>query len=188
VSKGFLVVQRTTADILKSYHPGYQGVYRTPPWSQKDYEGGFRDPYVFGNYANEAGIIPTLSAARDVLDRFSERYPPNNLEIIYVAERHHRSKPDVPKSLGRHFLGFDVAGPSSPFWSIVVDSPPPSDKRFRNALGRLNEFGLFNTSQEASKYLKDYRTHDLPDSNLPLTVWKVYRIDNGQPPSSQSCR
>ncbi len=73
-------------------------------------------------------------------------------------------------SQGR-FLGFDVAGTTSPFYSIVGDFGPESE--FEPFRTKLNAFGLFDWATDAAAYLDFYQRRQLPGYDMPFTVWQV---------------
>jgi hypothetical protein len=83
MNEGYLVVEKCPKAILPSLNARYKGLYRTVPWSEEKYEEGWNDPLVFGRYTDPAiGLIGTLEAAREVLDRFAEILPRDDLEIL----------------------------------------------------------------------------------------------------------
>lgn len=129
------------------------------------------DEYAFGNYTNEQGFIPDLESARKLLSLFAKS--PRKFKIIYCRERQGQAK--LPSSEQEiHFLGFDVAGSESPFWSIVVNFP--SEPKAKEFLSRLNKDGLFEFFKDAQEYLEFYRFNKLPDYDLPLNIWEVYDV------------
>ena len=171
--EGFLVVLRSPDDIKRSPNRRYRGVDRTPPWSQEKYEQGFNDPYVFGDYTQKGGLVPTLELAERIQNRFTEVGSSPELEIIYVrfCEPTVRWPTQLP---GFTFLGYDVAGIEGPFWSMVKDFP--LDPAANDFLALLNENGLFNSVKDGSAYLETYCSQKWPDYDLPVTVCEVYFV------------
>jgi hypothetical protein len=84
MSKGFLVVLKFPDDALRSKNPRYRGIDRLPPYpSNVVEEEEPLDDYVFQKkYNSEEGLIPSLSLARELVNRF--RKSPRQFEIIYV--------------------------------------------------------------------------------------------------------
>jgi len=173
--EGYLVVLRSQLPTETLYNPRYKGLYRIPPFSMKKYRDGFDDPYVFGKYVTAEGLIPDLMSAQEVLRRFTQIEPVENLEVICVRDR--ADVPSRPVKLeGLQLLGFDVAS-DRPFWSIVNDSPPPSDPRFERYLSLLNEHGLFDFDIQAREYLDAYLSHFPKDQDKGLRVWEVDLVE-----------
>jgi hypothetical protein len=177
IIEGYLIVLKMPVDIISSRNPRYRGLFRTPPWSQEYYEKGFNDPYVFGEYTNEAGLIPSLDLAFEVLGRFAEIVSPVALEIIYAQSCDNNNKPSLHLA-NLEFLGYDVAGSESPFWSLVADFPL-HEAILNSFLGKLNDSGLFSSIDDTKAYLEEYIRHKLPHYDSPWTLWRIYRVDNG---------
>jgi hypothetical protein len=169
---GFVVFLKSRDPREVSLSPTYRGIDRTPPYSQEAAESGFEDPVIFGSLVNEAGLCPTEEAALEVMHRFASVYPPDTLELGFVSTIHPRGASSSLPPVGYSFLGFDVAGTESPFWSILNDRP--SEAEIQHLLKDLNEHGLFRSDEEARSYLAAYRELRLADWDLPLTVWAVY--------------
>lgn len=167
--EGFLVVSKSPQEVTRSHNRRYKGLFRVPLWSRKEYERGFDDPLVFGDYTNDAGLIRNWALVQEVLTRFAEVEPSDSLEIIFVRATDGSVSEGPPVAGGYQFLGFDVAG-TAPFWSIVLDSPDPSDPDLRRLLGYLNEHGLFEQA------LDTYRTQILQDQDIPLHIWEVHLV------------
>lgn len=153
-------------------NPRYGGLARVVPWSQEEVEQGFDDPYVFGDFSDATGLIPTRGAAQAVVRRFIAVHRAGDLDRVYVQQTG-EEKTVTSTAAGIAFLGFDVAGPASPFWSIVVDFP--DDAAMRPYLQWLNEHGLFSSADEAAAYLTAYRAFQIPDHDLPLVIWRIHR-------------
>ena len=165
--EGFLVVLRHPEDSSSSRNPQYKGIDRLPPYSpHEQFKQEALEDYVFGKYKDEAGLINDLSLAQELLARIKN--PTQEFEVIYV--RQYKEACEINWEPGFRFLGYDVAG-HSPFWSIVGDLPPEAESTFSE---RLNEFGLFDSSKEASTYLETYRSKWLTDPSLELIVWEIY--------------
>jgi hypothetical protein len=175
-AQGFLVVDRSPEYIRRSPNCRYRGIYRTPTWSPNDYARGWDDPYVFGHYTDEVGLIRDRTLAQEVLERFAEVQPRDSLEILYVRAVKEPSASLSASSLGT-FLGYDV-GTYNTFWSILADLPslPHDDARLADVMQRLNENGLFDSYEDAASYLDLYRTTWLEDRDVPLSVWEVYAV------------
>ena len=169
------MVLRSPEDISRSGNPRYEGLYRSPHWSQEKFEQGFDDPYVFGDSTNEAGLVRSLELARQVQHRFAQIESPEMLEIIYARTRERTSVPPSPGP-GLGFLGFDVAC-YAPFWSIVADWP--SDARAEDFAAQLNQHGLFESIEDAQEYLDVYRARWLTDAeqSVVLHLWQVYLVE-----------
>lgn len=115
-SQGFLLVEKQPSNLTGSANPKYRGIDRLPPWSPADYEQGFDDPYVFDPAADRK-LLPRATIAAEFRERFGQVRRPDELEIIFVqlgADQH-------PE--GARFLGFDVAAPDPPFYSLLGDPP-----------------------------------------------------------------
>jgi len=172
--EGFLVVLKLQLPTETLYNPRYKGLYRTPPFSMEKYAEGFDDPYVFGTYMDANGLIPDISLAQEVLQRYTQIEPAGNLEIIYVHALENAPLRPIQED-GFQFLGFDIAT-DRPFWSIVNDSPSPTDSRFARFLDQLNENGLFSSAKLARDFLEAYLLHFQKDRDKGLKVWEVYRV------------
>lgn len=168
--EGFLVVQ-THPDDLTERNPRYQGVDRTPPFSITKFEEGHNDSLLFGDATDDAGLIASASAARRVKTQFRTLDPRDQLEIIFVRTCNGASPQSTVPSAAR-LLGFDVAGSTRPFYSIVSDfGPEPELEPFRI---KLNAAGLFDSAADASAYLDFYRQHQFHDYDLPFDIWQVW--------------
>jgi hypothetical protein len=163
---GFLVVERFPRNAHLSPNSGYRGIDRTPPWSQKAYESGFDDPYVFGGLTDSLGLLPTLEAATVAKTAFERIYRPDELEIIWVTDDIVRGAPE------RQFLGYDIAAKSSPFSSALAD--PPVEAAASQLLASVSEYGLFERALDAQKYMDVVSVLTGPYEG-PLTIWKVFR-------------
>jgi len=143
-----------------------------PPWSLRQFKEGFDDPYMFGNYVNEVGLIKTLSSAQEVAERFTEVIAPSELEIIYSQT----CEEDPRQPVGFQFLGYDVAAPESPFWSLVADFPL-NISAFRVFFEKLNENGLFGIKADAKNFLTAYRNHKVLHYDTPKVLWMIYCVE-----------
>ncbi len=166
--EGFLVVLRSPEEVLRSRNPHYRGIDRLPPYPPaNDDDQEALDEYVFGHYKNDEGLIPELAQAKELLSKFARSR--QEFEIIYVADH----EPGMNLQSGQ-FLGFDVAG-QSPFWSIVGDLPPdPTSRVFADT---LNKHGLFDSKEDARRYLETYRSRWQEDPDLVLRIWEVHLVD-----------
>ena len=172
--EGYLIVLKSPEDILASENSRYKGLYRIPPWSQRNYEEGFDDPYVFGNFTDKTGLIPNLSKVRQALAHFTKVVSAESLEIIYARQYH--STEITSQSSNFNFLGYDVAGHESPFWSILADFPF-QEADFKGFVDKFNSFGLFSAVTDAEECLKLYIARKLPHYDSPLVLWSVYRVE-----------
>lgn len=111
--EGFLVVQQQPHD-LTCRNPRYRGVDRTPPFSMSKLEEGFEDPLVFGNATDGAGLIRSAPLAMHVKTQFKTNEPREKLEIVYARSVNGVTPSSTTIPTDR-FLGFDVAGSTSPF-------------------------------------------------------------------------
>jgi hypothetical protein len=81
-SEGYLVVLKNVADAGYTESFGYKGIDRLPPYpTDEETEAEALDAYVFGDFKNEDGLIPTLEAARILLKQFSGSL--RKFEIIF---------------------------------------------------------------------------------------------------------
>jgi hypothetical protein len=169
---GYLVVDEHQRHLESIGLPDYRGLYRVHPWSEQEYEAGFNDPYVFGNYVNSAGLIPTVAEAHEVRERFLEVHPHAELEVLWTREC--GICVDVPPDYA--FLGIDVAC-TAPFWSILADLPP--DAFVQEAKDRKNQNGLFRGEADARWYLSQYRIRHPESTGTDLFLWEVYAVPLG---------
>lgn len=169
-AQGFLVVVRSPKDALQSSNPCYRGLDRMPPYpTENDAVEEALDEYVFGEYKNEEGVIPSLDLAKELLKRFNSLS--QKFELIYTLSCDEARPALQPQEFTS--LGFDVAC-HAPFWSPVGDLPIGVEiKSFRD---RLNEHGLFAFFEDAKEYLAAYRSQWLEDSETVLTIWEVYLV------------
>jgi len=167
--QGFLAVLRFPKDASMSRNTHYRGIDRLPPYSPNSPGSqDVLDDYVFGKFKDEAGLIPNLSLAQELLRRFSGS--DQEFEIIYVRE--YEGGPDA-RGPDLRFLGYDVAG-QSPFWSVVGDLP--EDEEITTFSELLNGHGLFDSVGKAAGYLERYRSRWLEDKSLQLSIWEIYVV------------
>lgn len=170
---GFLVVLATKTESNRG-PATYEGVDRMPgyPGDRPDQTAAL-DFYVFGECKDpRTNLIPHIEVARDLLAQLSRggrRY-----EIILCCEG-----PDsealtrLPAACAER-LGFDVAAIRSDYWSIVDDFSKSSwAEPFRSG---LNEHGLFRSGKDAERYLREYKRRNEADSDSPLEVVYVVRL------------
>lgn len=167
--KGYLVTLR------RRENPQYRGLYSWVPFSVEAARDGFQDPYLFGGWTDDAGLIRTHDGAREILHRFAQVENPDSLEIIYVKRwKPGQSTLNLP---GRRFLGYDVADDGADFYSIVADNAIGEEPALDRFATLVNENGLFNTANDAVDYLDNYRNKGfLMDPEEPLVVWEVYSV------------
>jgi hypothetical protein len=170
--QGYAVVQKTSA-YKKSKNFLYRGIDRTVPWSQEKYDEGWDDPIMRG-YTDTNGLIPNIVRACEALRVYAEIEPADNLEILYGSVREGSTPVEAPQPC-LLFLGFDVASSRSPFYSIVGDfGPEPPIQGF---LIKLNQYGLFRSSDDATSFLETYRCEKLADYDFPLVVWALCVVE-----------
>ena len=169
--KGFLVVLRTPEDMRNARQPEYLGVDRVPAYpSTVPEEERAMEEYVFGEFTNETGFIPTLASAVALLNLLTAS--PRQFEIIYCEEW----SGVAASGLGDfRLLGYDVAGAPGDLWSIVGDFPD-GDLGVQVYRERLNRYRLFDQATDALQYWKAYRESRLADHDLPLAVLGVYAV------------
>jgi hypothetical protein len=163
--RGYLVV-------LSEFEiPGYQGVYRMPPYpSPHAEEAEAIDKYVFGSFKSEAAgdLIPSVEDARKLLKMF--RSSPRAFEIIYVT-----SDEDGPEGVESEELGYDVANCQGEWWSVIADFPGSS--QFDEFCKGLNSYGLFSQRTWAERFLAKCIQERVPDCDYAaLGVVKVFRV------------
>jgi hypothetical protein len=172
VVEGFLVVRKNPGTLPGAWNPRYRGLYRIPPYREKEVEEGFEDPLLFGDFVGEEGLAPDLATAQRVLDLFAEVEGPHALEILYArtCERGAKSSELPPES---QFLGFDIACSGS-FWSILVD--PPDHPDARRVIAGVSENGLISSLHDAASYLEAYRSRWLDDQDVIIWIWEVHLV------------
>lgn len=166
---GYLVVLKAGEDERDSPQT-YRGISRRPLWSDDLYAEGFRDPYVFGDYVDEHGLIQTLELAHAVAEKFRAVIP-DELEIIQVVEVLDGAESSVPTMPGS--FGLDVALREASFWSMIDDYPP--DDWAQEFLTRLNRNRLFDSARDAMRF-KDQCLrvgHPYGHETDQLAVWRV---------------
>ncbi len=127
------------------------------------------DEYVFGDWKDDQGFIPTLDRANELLERFARSS--RRFEVIYASQADRYDAGCVPTTENFRFLGFDVAS-GTPFWSIVADLP----RELLFVATRLNENGLLDQIRDAKEYLAAYHASDLADDSPFLRIWDVYLV------------
>lgn len=164
ITAGFLTVEKTAVDTM----PKYRGVHRIPPFSQERFDSGFDDPYLFGE-RQPNGLLPSLAAAKEFVQKYQGVYAAEQLEIIFVCAAESGTPP--PDS---DFLGFDVADSAPPFYSFVGDAPLNPD--ITALLEHLNDNGLFSSMQDAEQYIQLLKKGILrPDDPEPV-IWQVFCV------------
>ncbi len=168
--KGYLVVEKRPLDAAGSANSRYQGIDRTPPWSQDDFEAGFVDPLLAGALYDENGLLSTRDAAERALDEFAQIRPRDSLTILYVEDV--TASEALSPLLGDvTFLGFDVAALDAPFWSALGD--PPLNPAVRSWVNRTNDRGLLSSIHDARSYLTEYRAASPEHADVTLGIWRV---------------
>jgi hypothetical protein len=178
---GFLVVRSVelaSRHADRSLRSAYHGVDRVPPWPADDEsERDAIEQYVFGDYKDDAtNLIPSFDAAAKLqrLLSSSER----SYDILFCCEDPQGVRNITQRGVDIEHLGYDVAGISGDYWSIVADlSRNDWASRFRKS---LNEFGLFSRKADAEAYLREYRDRREPDSDSPFDVVYVVRVLPGE--------
>lgn len=167
---GFLVVLRVPSHLGRNRK--YRGIYRRPLWSMERYAAGWDDPYLSGDYVDDDGLIPTDDLARAVLDRLLDVEQREDLEVISVI-RDDSDVPDLAPPSGV-FLGFDVASRDAPFWSVVSDVPV--EPEIRAMTRNLNDYGLFNSHDDALTYFRlCIGTPDFEPGGM--SIWRVDAVE-----------
>jgi hypothetical protein len=169
---GYQVVCESISEV-SHLNPAYRGIYRRPPWSQELYNKGYDDPYVFGDYVDEHGLIPTIGQVREALQRIAAVIP-DKLEVIQVSEV--VDDTGATEGVGGEPYGFDVAHREAAFWSLLVDYPP--EDWAREFLPLLNQHGLFEFARDAQLFRERCLTEGQPDltADSDIVVWRVRRI------------
>lgn len=162
-ASGYLVVllPDETSSLRNSH---YRGIDRLPFVTIDSFDPD--DPMWTSRFWDLIGLIPTRALANEVMSGLMRRRPHEALEIIAVDEV-------IPPFTGilPSDLGFDVAGSTSPFYSLLLDFPPDAEMQpFRH---RLNTSGLFSVAADAAEYLDAYRRLQLADFDLPYSIWKI---------------
>jgi hypothetical protein len=168
-NQGFVVVLKAPTDDFP-FDPGYRGIDRMVGSGPQDLERGFDNPYIFGRFRNRANLIVSLPAARTYLEKFTEIFRPDEMEIIYCGNADGTVMAALP---GMSPLGFDVAC-DSPFPSLI--NHRFDDPRFEQFVRTLNPNGLFDTAEEAIRYRTFCRENNLVvemDLGEPVHVWEV---------------
>lgn len=170
---GYLVVLKHAEYpkwITNPPNPGYRGLDRLPgSEAEHEEEREALDLVLFdSSYNDERGFTPLLTKARELLSRLAPS--PREFELIYA--RPHELSRGVLQKANLVFLGFDVAGPKGPFWSVVKEFPEAAE--VEDYLNKLNNNGLFDSAGDAKAYLKAYKARKLHDWQDPLTIWEVY--------------
>lgn len=171
--RGFLVVLEKAEDLSDSLNTRYKGMYRIPPTDPSKFkeERLALEAYVFGDFKNDGGFIPSREKARRILEFF--RGSPRTFHIIYCETV---GNPNEPRDKNKfNFLGFDIAGFDGDFWSPVGDFP--TERLMQKFLPRLNEAGLFDSPEEAAAFLRQYRSRKLADYEIPLCIFKVHHVE-----------
>lgn len=167
--RGYLVVLKKQDELyLSQYNPQYCGIDRMPTYpSPIPAESEASNAYAFGDFQNEASdLIEVKERAHDLLNLFSTS--PRAFEIIYCATVDESEK--QPDSFT--FYGYDCAGSTAPFLSLVGDFP--SEIEFKPFRSRFNKHGLFSFQDDAIEFFTLYRSMQLHDHDLPYSIWRVY--------------
>src|SRR5262245_46539959 len=160
---GFLVVRSVVSNHLDkdaTLRSRYRGIDRVPPWPADDEsEQDAVEQYVFSDYKDDTtNLIPTLEAAVQLQRSLSSGT--HHYEILFCCDDPQDVSRVAQRGVDVEHLGYDVAGVSGDYWSIVADlSGSAWAIRFRE---RLNEFGLFSQRADAEEYLKEYRDRREP--------------------------
>lgn len=173
--EGYLVVLRVPEyQSDNRANPKYSGVNRVPAYpSNYPQEEAALEEYFFGNTKSiESNLIPEFLVAVQLMNKLVGS--PREFEVLLCctgpeSELYLSFRPD--QIIG---LGYDVAAISGDGWSIVSDFAMGDwSEPF---LHRLNEFGLFNSRDEALNYLRMYRNRSEPDADMPFEIVYVARV------------
>lgn len=174
---GFLVVRTVQPErpgVSSSLRSRYLGIDRVPPYPADDEnESEAMDQYVFGGCKDDTtNLIPSLDVAVRLQHALSaSKY---TYEILFCCEDREASSRIERDVVALEHLGYDVATVRGDYWSIVAEIPPTEwALRFRSC---LNEFGLFDHRSDADAYRAEYRRRSEPDSDAPLDVVYVARV------------
>jgi hypothetical protein len=171
LTEGYVIVVKELEDV-----PRYKGMDRTPPVDTEAFQEGFDDPWLAGEYPDESGLLPTLELAQRFLGRYAPAYR-EELELIY-GRIWDRAK--VPlDSKGLRFLGFDLAGEDLHFCSAIREYDFGWGSKADAFEGKLNEYGLFKTPEDALAYQKVYTEEKLFLYDAERVIWEVYAVENG---------
>jgi hypothetical protein len=158
-----------------AYHGPYARVPGQVPWPG---DATVRDPFIFGDYYGDDGLIERYESAVSVRSIYSEIHSPESLEILWVSTE---DDPTPPPESSR-LIGIDVASPSSPFYSPVLDLSARKLWDFDQLGVALNQFGLLTSAEDARTFISRYRQLDAGvsefDRERRLTSWRVYLVDS----------
>jgi hypothetical protein len=175
---GFLVVL-SLPTYRNPRNARYRGVDRVPEYPASIIEEAEAlDEYVFGDYKDiDTNLIPDLCAARRLLGKIS--ISGRQFEIIVICSSPvDSSLTNLGPSIVIEELGYDVAGISGGYWSIVADVP--AARWAETYIASFNQNGLFCTREQAEHYLNDYRAHQEPDYDSPFAVVFVARVTDNE--------
>ena len=158
----------------------YERVDRVPPYYLDDSSpnAAAMDFYVMGDCKDpETNLIPSFRAARALAAQLSEGGAQH--EVLLCCDGPESPVLTALRPESVEHLGYDVAGLSGDYWSIVADFPSSAWAYAYRA--RLNEQGLFGSKPDAENYLRRYVAEREPDSDASFDVVYVTRVRDGEP-------
>jgi len=156
-------------------NPQYCGIDRLPEYpSRVEQESQALDQYVFGDYKDlNSNLIPTFVKALKLWTDFS--VSTRDFEILLCSTGAIESEiSGISQHAKLEPMGFDIAGVTGDYWSIVNDIP--GCEWSRKYAKEINEFGLFNTYDIANSFLGDYIRHGEPDNDSDFSIVFVSRV------------
>jgi hypothetical protein len=171
LTAGYFVVLRPN-DKEFPHNTTYRGIYRMPPWRQDLYETRrLSDPYLHDHSMDDSLLLPAVEKAWAIRDGFLPNYPVDQLEIIYVDRSSH-----VDDASTKTFLGFDVAAPGPPYYSIVGDWPHRDSLDAHKS--KLGSTGLFRVGSDAESFLAACLSARVPDVDDTFRVWRIELVED----------
>ncbi len=171
-ASGFAVVLSSNEG-PSTYNPRYRGIGRMPSYpTEYIEEAPVLDDYVFADYKSlETNLIPTYARAVELWERL--RISRREFDLLAWC-----SGPNdaflTHFSAQKRILGYEVAGISGDYWSIVDDIPSTTwTERYRQ---QLNSNGLFDDRSVAEAYLSDYRQRQEADWDSAFEVGLVVQV------------
>ena len=167
--QGYLIVLDRPECHKNVLNEKYKGIDRVPAYpSSFEQEEPAMDLYVFGDYKNEEGFIPSLDKALELWRGFS--CSPRDFEILFCRDHTF----DKSFSANHVYLGYDISSVGGDFWSIVGDFP--SHPAMQQYLTSLNNVGLFESASIANSFLDDYKKLELADYDIDFLVFELFRL------------
>ena len=129
--------------------------------------------YVFEGVKNdETNLIEDIGKAKEIY--YGLKREGEDVEIIYVTENPEEGGYRQLEEGKKEGLGWDVAGVTAGYWSIVADFPDREwAKRFTSL---LNRHGLFQEKRIALEYLDQYIKNREADWDSIFDVVFIARV------------